>query len=174
MLFAQGGERGPVDGLTRVGDGDSLDVQAVVHVLKGVRGHGADLFGGGQGIELAEMDAERADADAKLMSEAAECINECLVGERFGDDELALAGPACGAECLEEFRAEILEREAELELHAAEIDLRAAEVTAQVEHGVIKSLRAVLAAGIEVPFGDDEVWDVPFALHAGRAGAGAV
>jgi hypothetical protein len=54
----------------------------------------------------------------------------------------------------------------ELELHAGHADFGTAEVAAQIEHGGVEA-RAVFAAGVEIPVGDDEVGDVPLALHAG-------
>jgi hypothetical protein len=71
-----------------------LDAQQILHGLELGGTHGADFFGGGEFIELRELDAEAADADAELMAETAERIDERLVIQTFGDDNLALQRPA--------------------------------------------------------------------------------
>ena len=47
------------------------------------------------------------------------------------------------------------------------------EMAAEIEHCFIEA-RRVIAGGVEIPVGDDEVGDVPFALHAGCATAVAI
>ena len=69
MLFAQGVERGPVDAVSRRGQRDFLDAQEIVHGLELGGAHGTKFLGRRQFIELCELDAETADADAELMTE---------------------------------------------------------------------------------------------------------
>ena len=73
-----------------------------LHGLKLGGGHAEDALRIRESIQCIQIDTQGADADAKLMTEAAQGFDESFIIDRFRDDEFALRCPTCGAEGLEE------------------------------------------------------------------------
>lgn len=160
VLFLEGGELLPVEVGAQGGDGNALNFEQGLEGFKFGGGHAADAVRAGQFVEEGEVDAVADDAESVLMAEVAEEVDEGLVVDLVGDEDLALIGPAGGAEGLEEVGVAAFVADAEFELGGGEGDDRNAEMAFEIEEGFVEPWKVGLV-GLKIPVGDDDVRDFP-------------